>query len=399
MTHEKSQSYDRMNKLKCCVIVPTYNNHKTLKRVLDGILLQTSNVIIVNDGSTDATKNILAAYQDLAQIHLEKNKGKGNALRQGFKKAKELCYNFAITIDSDGQHFAEDIPVFLNHLEQEEQPVLLIGSRNMAQEGVPKKSSFGNKFSNFWFWFETGNKLQDTQSGYRLYPLDRIPEDFYTNKFEFEIEIIVRSSWKGVAVKNIPVQVLYDVNERVSHFRPFKDFTRISVLNTVLVAIAIFYIKPRDFFRKLKKKGIKRFLIENVLESYDSKLKKSLSIALGVFIGIAPFWGFQTLLVLFLAYILKLNKVISFAFSNVSFPPFIPFIIFASLKIGSLFIESEAVLFSSSNKSLDAIKENLFQYVIGSFIFAAIMAVLFGFSGYIILSVFSSKSKKQITNA
>jgi len=399
MSHEKSQSYDRMNKLKCCVIVPTYNNHKTLKRVLDGILLQTLNVIIVNDGSTDSTKTILAAYQDLVQIHLEKNKGKGNALRQGFKKAKELSYDFAITIDSDGQHFPEDIPFFLNHLEEEEQPVLFIGSRNMAQEGVPKKSSFGNKFSNFWFWFETGNKLQDTQSGYRLYPLNRIPEDFYTNKFEFEIEIIVRSSWKGVAVKNIPVQVLYDLNERVSHFRPFKDFTRISILNTVLVAIAIFYIKPRDFFRKLKKKGIKRFLIENVLESNDSKLKKSLSIALGVFIGIAPFWGFQTLLVLFLAYILKLNKIISFAFSNVSFPPFIPFIIFASLKIGSVFIESDAVLFSSSNKSLDAIKENLFQYVIGSFILATIMAILFGFSGYILLSVFSSKSKKQITNA
>jgi len=399
MSHEKSQSYDRMNKLKCCVIVPTYNNHKTLKRVLDGILLQTANVIIVNDGSTDSTKNILADYPNLVQIHLEKNKGKGNALRQGFKKAKELEYDFAITIDSDGQHFPEDIPVFLNHLEQENQPVLLIGSRNMAQEGIPKKSSFGNKFSNFWFWFETGNKLQDTQSGYRLYPLNQIPEDFYTNKFEFEIEIIVRSSWNGVAVKNIPVQVLYDMNERVSHFRPFKDFTRISILNTVLVTIAIFYIKPRDFFRKLKKKGIKRFLIENVLESNDSKLKKSLSIALGVFIGIAPFWGFQTLLVLFLAYILKLNKVISFAFSNISFPPFIPFIIFASLKIGSLFIESDAVIFSSSNKSLDAIKENLFQYVVGSFIFATIMAILFGLSGYIILSVFSSKSKKQITNA
>lgn len=106
---------------------------------------------------------------------------------------------------------------------------------------------------------------------------------------------------------------MYDLNERVSHFRPFKDFTRISILNTVLVAIAIF-TSSQEIFRKLKKKGIKRFLIENVLESNDSKLKKSLSIALGVFIGIAPFWGFQTLLVLFLAYILKLNKVISFAF-------------------------------------------------------------------------------------
>ena len=163
MTHEKAQSYDRMNKLKCCVIVPTYNNYKTLKRVLDGILLQTSNVIIVNDGSTDTTKNILAAYQDLAQIHLEKNKGKGNALRQGFKKAKELGYNFAITIDSDGQHFPEDIPVFLNYLEQEEQPVLLIGSRNMAQQGVPKRAVLGTSFqiSGFGLKQETSFRIRN----------------------------------------------------------------------------------------------------------------------------------------------------------------------------------------------------------------------------------------------
>ena len=127
----------------------------------------------------------------------------------------------------------------------------------MTQSGIPKKSSFGNNFSNFWFTFETGVKLTDTQSGYRLYPLKPLANlRYYTNKFEFEIEIIVRASWKGIKVKNVPIQVLYDESERVSHFRPFKDFTRISVLNTVLVLISLIYIKPRDFFRSLKKKRI-----------------------------------------------------------------------------------------------------------------------------------------------
>lgn len=386
----------RMDQHKVCVIIPTYNNHKTLKRVIDSVLQYTSAIIIVNDGSTDNTVEILKEYSSLVQIHHSKNSGKGLALRNGFKKALALEYNYAITIDSDGQHFASDIPSFLNNLETNPD-ALLIGCRNMVQENVPKKSSFGNKFSNFWFWFETGNKLEDTQSGFRLYPLQKIPVHYFTNKFEFEIEVIVRSAWKDIPVKNIPVQVLYDPKERVSHFRPFKDFTRISILNTVLVIIALVYIKPRDFFRKLKKKGLKQFFLENVLESNDSNTRKSASIALGVFIGICPFWGFQTILVLFLAVFLKLNKAIAFAFSNISFPPFIPFIIYASLKIGSYFISSSKPLILNTDMTFDDIQKNIAQYLVGSFILATFMAVLFGLTSYLLLTLAGNlKHKKQL---
>jgi glycosyltransferase involved in cell wall biosynthesis len=385
---------ERMEQLKVCVIIPTYNNHKTLKRVLDSVLQYTSNVIVVNDGSTDSTNEILEVYSHLEQIHHTKNTGKGRAIRNGIKKALELNYNYAITIDSDGQHFASDIPSFIAALEKDAD-ALLIGSRNMTQENVPKKSSFGNKFSNFWFWFETGNKLEDTQSGFRLYPLQKIPNRFFTNKFEFEIEIIVRSAWKNIPVKNIPVQVLYDPVERVSHFRPFKDFTRISILNTVLVTITLIYIKPRNFVQKFKKKGLKKFFLENILESNDSNARKSFSIALGVFIGISPFWGFQTILVLFLAVLLKLNKVIAFAFSNVSFPPFIPFIIYASLKIGSYFITSEKPLILNMNMTLADIQKNIMQYVVGSFALATFMAILFGLTSYLLLTLMDNLKNKK----
>src|SRR5690606_9702810 len=106
----------------------------------------TENVIVVNDGSTDSTSEILANFPEIQQIQLSKNQGKGNALRQGFKLADSLGYHYAITIDSDGQHFPNDIPVFIDALEIEEnKEILFIGARNMAQIGVPKKSSFGNK--------------------------------------------------------------------------------------------------------------------------------------------------------------------------------------------------------------------------------------------------------------
>lgn len=247
--------YERFRQLNVCVLIPTYNNGGTLKGVLDSVLEYTDHIIVVNDGATDNTSELLSEYPQVRLVRYEKNVGKGWALRQGFKKALEDGFDYAISIDSDGQHFAEDLPKFLDKLEAEPGS-LNVGARNMDQSSVPGKSSFGHKFSNFWFWAETGVRLPDTQSGYRLYPIRRMKDiRFITRKFEFEIEVLVRSSWRGIPMTSVPVRVFYaERGKRISHFRPFKDFTRISVLNTVLVLIALLYIKPRDFFRGLKKK-------------------------------------------------------------------------------------------------------------------------------------------------
>jgi len=382
---------EQFSKFKVCVIIPTFNNQNTLKRVVDGVLHYTNDIIIVNDGSTDDTFHILKDYSDLLQIHFPKNKGKGAAIREGFKRAFQNNFEFAITIDSDGQHYPDDLPVFLNELEKDDR-YLLIGSRNMTHESIPKGSSFGNKFSNFWFWAETGIQLNDTQSGYRLYPLNTLNKiRFYTNKFELEIEVIVKAVWNGIPVKNVPIKVLYDENERVSHFRPYKDFARISILNTWLVLVALLYIKPRDLLIKAKNKGIKRFFVENVLQSSDSPVKKSLSIALGVFIGIAPFWGFQTVLALGISAALKLNKFIAFAFSNISIPPMIPVIIWMSLKMGIWILNSDTdISYEGLTTDFDFL-ESLKEYVIGSFALAFLSAIIFGTLGFVFLKLIEKK--------
>ncbi len=384
---------EKFKTLKCCVIIPTYNNYKTLQKVIEGVLVYTENVIVVNDGSTNSTSEILAQFPQIQKVHLSKNKGKGNALRQALRHADSLGYHFAITIDSDGQHFPEDIPSFIEALEDEpNKDVLLIGARNMTQLGVPKKSSFGNKFSNFWFWVETGIQLQDTQSGFRLYPLFAMKNlKFYTNKFEFEIEAIVKAAWNDIEVKNIPIQVHYEMENRVSHFRPFKDFTRISMLNTWFVLVTFFYIKPRNLFRKLKKKGLKRFIMEDLLGSDNSVEKKSLSIALGVFIGLSPIWGFHTVVVIFLALLLNLNKMIAFAFSNVSLPPFIPLILYFSLKLGSWLLGENFVLsMSEIYPSLELMKY-LKSYIVGSLVLSIIAAITCGIVSYVFLTLFERK--------
>lgn len=382
-----------LSDLKCCVLIPTYNNEKTLHKVIESVLAYTSDIIIINDGSTDSTSTILENFPSLIQIHFLMNKGKGMALRAGFKKAFADGFDYAITIDSDGQHYADDIPVFVNEIKNNE-GALLIGSRNMSHESVPGGSSFGNKFSNFWFWAETGIKLNDTQSGFRLYPLKLMNAmKFYTSKFEFEIESIVKASWRGVVVKNVPIKVLYN-DERVYHFRPYKDFARISVLNTWLILVALLYIKPRDLYRKMRKKGFKKFFAENVLKSDDSPKKKSLSIALGVFLGLTPFWGFHGILSLSLAAVFKLNKAIAFAFSNISIPPLIPFIIYGSLELGGLVFGTEIKLdFDNIVENVKLLKQ-VKEFLVGSFILATLGAIVFGTTGYLYL-IFRAKNKHE----
>ncbi len=371
-----------------CVIIPTYNNDKTLRRVLDGVLQYSENVIVVNDGSNDQTDSILSAYNNIIYIKQTQNSGKGYALRTAFKKALELDFDYAIAIDSDGQHFPDDIPLFLDYAKNNPN-ALIIGSRNMEQDGVPGKSSFGNKFSNFWFWVESGIKLADTQSGFRLYPIKKMPKKWFTKKFEFEIENIVRSAWRGIDVCNIPIQILYDPNERVSHFRPFKDFTRISILRIFLVTIALVYIKPRDFIRSFKKKSIKQFFREDVLGSQDSAFVKSASLSMGVFFGIAPFWGFQTAIVLFLAVLFRLNKLLAFAASNISVPPMIPIIVLASLKTGGLIFQTK--IDATELSKLESFGSHIKEYIVGSFVLAFLVAALVGLSSYTLISLFSKK--------
>ena len=383
----------KISSLKYCVLIPTYNNAGTLKRVIDGVLHYTSNVIIVNDGSTDDTPKILSEYLQLHIIDLPHNRGKGNALKVGLKKAEDMGFDYAISIDSDGQHYPEDIPKFVKTLiESPNKNILLIGARNLNADGMPKKNSFANKFSNFWYWAETGEKLDDTQSGFRLYPAKNINRiNLITTKYEFELESMVKAQWNGIMVRNIPIEVHYDEVERVSHYRPFKDFMRISLLNTWLVLVAVFWIKPRNFFRKYKQKGFKRFFMEDLLGSGDSNLKKTFSVVLGTFIGLSPFWGFQTVLAIGLAAFFRLNKAISFAFSNISLPPVIPFIIYASLKIGGFVTGKTFSLdLSSIDKNFD-IKTHLIQYLAGSFVLATVMAVLLGAITFVILQFFKEQ--------
>ena len=241
-----------MRQMKVCVVMPTYNNGGTLHDVVERVLGFCDDVVVVNDGCTDNSVAVLKGFgKRITVVDYGKNRGKGYALKRGFKKAKQLGFDYAITIDSDGQHFPEDIPLFIEALEQHPDS-LIVGSRNLNQENMPSQNTFANKFSNFWFRVQTGINLPDTQTGCRLYPLRRLPNlALLTSRYEAELELLVFSAWRGLDLVPIKVNVYYPKGEsRVSHFRPFWDFFRISVLNTVLCVIALVYGWPSRLIHK-----------------------------------------------------------------------------------------------------------------------------------------------------
>ena len=239
-----------------CVIIPTYNNAGTIVGVVEQSLKQCLDVIVVCDGCTDNTIELLHAMEcPPVVIELTRNGGKGHALREGFRYALKAGFAYAITIDGDGQHYPEDIATLLE-ANISHPGALIVGERKgLDKVERSKGSKFANTFSNFWFFVQTGHYLKDTQTGYRLYPLKKLYGlSLLTSRYEAELELMVFASWNGVKLVSKPVNVYYPPQEeRVSHFRPGKDFARITILNMVLCLLSIVYGLPLNASRVILK--------------------------------------------------------------------------------------------------------------------------------------------------
>lgn len=244
-----------------CAVIPTYQNAKTLLKVVADVHRVVDTVFVVDDGSNDGTAALLdkATGNERPEKVLThpKNCGKGAALKTGLTYARQQGFRYAVTVDADGQHRADDIPALLKAVE-EEPDALAIGSRGLQHENMPAKSTFANRFSNFWFALQTLQRLPDTQSGLRVYPLRRLHGlRWMSARYEAELTLLVLSAWAGVKLLPVPVSVYYPPrDQRVTHFRPGRDFTRISVLNTLLCFLMVVYGWPRIFFRQIAR-GVK----------------------------------------------------------------------------------------------------------------------------------------------
>lgn len=251
-TAELTQQKEALRRRGICVVVPTYNNEATIGDIVERCLRQCDDLFVVNDGSTDGTARILQDRgQTIRLLTHPHNRGKGAALRTGLQAALREGFAYAITLDADGQHFPEDIPTLLRANLRHPQSIIVGQRRDLGSQPRSRGSRFANRFSNFWFAVQTGHRLPDTQSGYRLYPLRRLVGlSWLTSRYEAELELLVLASWHGVAIHSAEVGVYYPpLAYRVSHFRPALDFTRISLLNTLLCLLALVYALPRKLLK------------------------------------------------------------------------------------------------------------------------------------------------------
>lgn len=212
------------------VLAPTYNNAGTLLGVLERIETVGLPVIVVDDGSTDKTPSVLAAWArgvrgvDVKVVTHDRNRGKGAALQSGFAQATRAGYSHAVTMDTDGQLLPEEMPALLAAAAA--MPgALVLGRRSEATAHLPASSLVGWSLSGLGLWVETGLALHDSQCGLRVYPLALFDVvRCRAGRFGFESEVIARAVWAGCPIVEVPVTCHYPPPcERVSHFKPARD--------------------------------------------------------------------------------------------------------------------------------------------------------------------------------
>lgn len=379
--------------LRILVVVPVYNHSGTLRQVVQTALAQHNQVLVADDGSTDmppAHEGHFPPHHPLyglpaLYLRHPRNLGKGAAIQSAARHASALGMTHIITIDADGQHDPEELPRFINAI-AEYPSTLLMGARAFPKVHVPFSSRFGRAFSNFWFTVQTGQRLADTQCGYRAYPLSLFRILTFTeNRYSFEVEVTVRAVWAGFAVRDIPVSVHYpSKDERISHFKAIADNVRISLLNTRLTIRAIMPIPQK----KIKAAADGKITPLHPLQSLSLLLARAetpqrlaLAGAMGMFIGALPLIGMHSILILLCAGLFRLNPLTGLAVSQLCIPPFVPAL---CIETGH-FIRHGALLTDMSLRTLgyEAL-DRLWEWVLGSIFLAPIGAALMGITIYLL---------------
>ncbi len=400
-----AESSDRSNEchdetetsLRALILIPVYNNAATLRKVAEKSIETGLPVLVVNDGSTDGGPDTLDGL-DVARIDLPENRGKGVAIRTGAQWAIERGYTHIITLDADGQHDPADVPRFMARL-REKPLVILVGARDFENQEIPGGSRFGRKWSNMWMRIASSEKVADSQSGFRAYPLDIFRKiKFTSNRYEFEIDVLIKSAWAGMSIEDIPVSVHYPPGkERVSHFHQFFDNYRISIVYTRSVLRTLWPWPHKLHFgtaEELDRISLKHPLrsIKLLLLERSTPREIAFAVMLGIIIGALPIFGLHSVAILFAATLLRLNRVIAFNSQHICAPPFVPGI---CIEIGH-YMRHGVFLTQFNFQTLGKeIHFRLWEWFLGSLIVGPVLALLVGGMAYY-TAVFYQRRMKNV---
>jgi len=206
------------NSNKVAAVIPFYNESKTINRIVLETLKYVSFVIAVNDGSTDGSPDNIPISEKVTLISYKRNRGKGYALRKGLEKGIEKGFLKLVTIDADSQHDPEEIPALISGLTNYD---IVIGNRLNDLKGMPLQRRISNKITSFLLSIKTGQKILDSQCGFRAYRAEVVKNiTTVEDGYEAETEILIKASRGGYKIGFINITTIYGDEE--SKMMPIK---------------------------------------------------------------------------------------------------------------------------------------------------------------------------------
>ncbi|MEI6647422.1 MAG: DUF2062 domain-containing protein [bacterium] len=385
--------------IQILVVIPVYNQAQTLLSVVRGCREKMSDVLVVDDGSTDADVKALLAREAVTVLRHERNQGKGAALQTAFAYARAQGFSHVITLDADAQHDPTDLPRFEKAV-QDNPDAIVMGVRDLSVPNVPKSSQFGRSFSNFWVMLETGVKCADTQCGYRAYPLNYISQlKLLRKRYDFEIEVLVRGLWGGLPITEVPVKTHYaPADMRVSHFHKGVDNFWHTHTHILFVLRRLLPIPQKRWIPRQNGKIWRDLLhpvafIKQLLYEHVSPLELGMSAGIGTYFAFLPIPFVHTVAILYVTTRLNLNRIMGITIQNLFMAPIGP--LFA-ICVGHLIMHGSFIPVYTGPGGSEAVKQFIIQFftewVVGSLVVAPIFALLFGWIVYRIAEQVQSKT-------
>lgn len=214
------------------ILIPAYNEAGTIRDVVERSLRYSGKLIVIDDGSSDGTTELLTSLPVTVLRHA-RNQGKAASLWDGFRLAMDMDVDGVITLDGDGQHVPEEIPALMAAARQHPGH-LIVGSRLWNREAFPPARYRANRIANFWIAWAAGQPLEDSQSGFRVYPTallrQLLARGRHASGFVFESEVIIDAARLGHPCLPVRISAIYHRGARPSHFHPLRDIARIVLM-------------------------------------------------------------------------------------------------------------------------------------------------------------------------
>jgi glycosyltransferase involved in cell wall biosynthesis/uncharacterized protein (DUF2062 family) len=388
--------------VRAVVVVPIYNHAASIVDVLDRIVSLGYEIIVVDDGSTDSTSEVLVRWNSASPVGLASvlthpsNRGKAAALRTGFDRATTIGATHAVTIDADGQLDPEDIPGLLD-VAVAHPRALVLGRRPDQMEGCPARCVVGRRNASLAALAQTGLRLSDTQCGLRVYPLELLGTvRCSAGRYAFEAEIVTRAAWAGFDVLEAPVRCRYfSADKRVSHWRPWRDSLRQGAVHVRLLAVAMIPSSRRSsgatpIVGQSRVRRLLRWLNpvrswREVRQEPIGDLEFASGLAIGAWIGTLPFFGLHTILSMYVAWRLHQQPAAVVLGSQVSMPPLGVFLAAASMILGHFMLTGTLIHVDVSSLTWSSAwripLQGFTEWLLGSMVLGVLVAAVVYFLG------------------